>query len=44
VQLTGDTTAESFAFANLSANGFTIVSSNSSSTALVCWMALVTQF
>ena len=44
VLLTGDTTTESFAFANMSASGFTIVSSNSSSRALVCWTALVTQF
>ena len=44
VQLTGNTTSETFAFSNRSALGFTIISSNSSSTAEVCWSALHTQF
>jgi len=44
VQLTGNTTAETFAFSNRTETGFTITSSNPDSTAEVCWSALITQF
>lgn len=44
VQLTGNTTGENFAFTGRTAAGFIIESSNTSSTARVCWSALITHF
>lgn len=44
VQLTGDTTGETFAFSKRTTTGFTITSSNPQSTAEVSWTALLTQF
>jgi hypothetical protein len=44
VQLTGNVTGETFAFSNQSTGGFTVSSSNTSSTAEVCWTALIVGF
>jgi hypothetical protein len=44
VQLTGNVTGETFAFSNQSTSGFTVSSSNTSSTAEVCWTALIVGF
>jgi hypothetical protein len=44
VQLTGNVTGETFAFSKQSTGGFTVSSSNTSSTAEVCWTALIVGF